>query len=138
MINDKGDIGPGLDLNLSKLKILYIEDDILIRELVYSPLQKMVKEIYQSGNGIEGLELFKIFKPDLVITDIRIPGMNGLELSKKILEINPAVHIILMTAYSDLDFVNEAALSGIIHYLVKPVSLDELFDSIKKCLYGRS
>lgn len=77
------------------ITLLYVEDDEMTLEEISFFLKKYVKKLIVAKNGEEGLELFKEHNPDMVITDIQMPIMNGLEMSKKILEINPIFQLLL-------------------------------------------
>ena len=112
---------------LKKLNALYVEDEKDIREPFSFLLKKYFKNVYVGKNGKEGLELFEKYNPDIVITDIRMPVMDGIEMSKKIKEINPQALIIVITAFSDTDYLQKAIDIGIDAYLTKPIELDKLF-----------
>ncbi len=116
------------------VKLLYVEDDLMTQEEVSYFLKKYVKELYVAKNGEEGLELFLNNKIDMVITDIQMPKMNGLEMSKRILEINPNMPIAITTAYSDADYLIKAIELGIDKYILKPLHLAELLAVIQKGL----
>ena len=111
---------------LQSLKILYVEDDELAREEIADFLEFEVGELIVASNGEEGLELFKKHKPDIVITDINMPKMNGLEMAKEIKKISPNTPIIITSAYSDSDYIIKAIELGISKYVLKPIDVDEL------------
>ena len=111
---------------VEKLKVLYVEDDAMAREEIADFLEFEVGEVITAENGEEGLEKFKKYNPDLVVTDINMPKMNGLDMAKKIKEINPNIPIIVTSAYSDGNYIIKAIEIGINKYLLKPVDVDEL------------
>lgn len=116
------------------VKLLYVEDDLMTQEEVSYFLKKYVNELYVAKNGEEGLELFLNNKIDMIITDIQMPKMNGLEMSRRILEINPNMPIAITTAYSDADYLIKAIELGIDKYILKPLHLAELLAVIQKGL----
>lgn len=113
--------------------ILYVEDELDIREAVLEMLSRRIKNIIVAQNGSEGLELYIKEKPDIVITDIRMPIMNGLDMAKKIKEINKNCQIIVTSAHSDITYFTEAIEIGINQYVIKPINREKLFESIDKC-----
>ena len=88
---------------LSQITLLYVEDDELIREELAETLEFDVKELYIAENGIEGLKKFRQFMPDIVISDVKMPKMNGLDMAREIRKISPNTPIIITTAFSDSD-----------------------------------
>lgn len=83
-------------------------------------------------NGVEALELVEELKPDLVLTDIRMPLMTGLELAAKIREVRPATNIVILSGYDDFQYARAAIQYNIISYLLKPISADEMFSELLK------
>lgn len=115
--------------------LLYVEDDLMTIEEISYFLQKYVKKLIIAKDGKEGLELFKKHKPDIVITDIQMPKMNGLEMSEEILKTDPSVPIVLTTAYSDSQYLIRAIELGIDKYIVKPINMLELLTIVQKSLF---
>lgn len=116
--------------NLSTLSILYVEDEIDLRDTTSDSLKSFVKEIVVAADGKEGLELFKNSNFDLVITDINMPKMNGNDMMKEIREINPNVPIIVTTAHNDENEINAMKEAGMNSYIMKPIDLTELVKEI--------
>ena len=83
-------------------------------------------------NGIEALELVKNLKPDLVITDIRMPGYDGLELISYIKEIDPNIDCIIISGYRHFEYAQNAIKYGVVDYLLKPIKKDELMNTLIK------
>jgi len=121
-----------IDEVMQKLKVLYVEDDEFAREEIADFLEFEVGELKTAENGEDGLEIFKTFKPDIVITDINMPKMNGLEMSKEIKKISPNIPIIVTSAYSDSDYIIKAIEIGISRYVLKPIDVDELLTMVKQ------
>lgn len=119
---------------LSNTTILYVEDDDMIREEVTYFFSKHIKNFHTAKNGIEGLELFKKVNPNIIITDIQMPRMNGLDMIK---EINRKdIPIIITTAYSDIEYFLKAIELNINKFIIKPIDLMELIKSIQDCIYN--
>ena len=116
---------------LKNFTLLYVEDDLETKEGMFILLKKYLKEIYCANDGEEGLSLYKDKMPDIVLSDIAMPKMNGLELSEKIKEINPNQNIILLTAFNETNFLKQAINIGIDKYIVKPVKREYLFNTLE-------
>jgi DNA-binding NtrC family response regulator len=118
--------------------ILIIDDDPLIRKTLSSHLLKGDYEIVAAEDGEEGLRHYAEFMPDLVVLDIRLPDMDGLEVLSKIREKNKNAHIIIMTAYDDMKTTVEAIKLGAFEYLVKPLDYVELDLTVNKAFQMQS
>lgn len=125
------------NINLNKLMLLYVEDEEVIRKTTFNIFRKFFKEVVVCENGQEGIDTFKKFahKIDLILTDINMPYLNGIEMSKQIRQINPSIPIIVTTAYSDKNFLLDAISLGINEYGIKPISVQELIIKIKKAYF---
>ena len=120
---------------LRKTNVLYVEDDDNTREELEFFLQKKVNRLFIAKNGQEGFELFEENSPDLIITDIQMPVLNGIKMIQKIKEIDASVPIIIITAFNDTDYLFEAIKLKVTSYLTKPLnlySLSETLSSISK------
>ena len=117
---------------LSNISILYVEDEKMISDEVSFFFEKYVKNFHTASNGEEGLALFKEVKPDILITDIQMPKMNGLEMIKEIG--NTSVPIIITTAYSDMDFFLKAIELKISMFVIKPINLIDLILDVQDCI----
>jgi len=116
------------------ITLLYVEDDEMTLEEISFFLKKYVKKLIIAKDGVEGLALFKEHSPDMIITDIQMPKMDGLEMSAAILKINPYVPIAVTSAYSDGDYLIKAIELGIDKYLLKPINMIEMLAIIQKSL----
>lgn len=111
---------------MERKKILIVDDQAGIRVLLVEVFNSEGYETFQASNGAAALEIVKREKPDLVLLDMKIPGMDGLEILKRIKEIDRAVKVIMMTAYGELDMINEATRHGALMHFTKPFDIDEL------------
>ncbi len=114
----------------SKLSVLYVEDDIEILTETAKILEKIFKQVETARDGSEGLMMFSKDRYDLVITDIEMPELNGLEMSKKIKEIDPQIPIIVISAYSNSSYLIEAINISINYYVLKPILLPQLLTTL--------
>lgn len=110
-----------------ELIILVVEDEIKTRESLINVLSERFSKVIGAQNGDEGLKKFKKFKPDLVITDIAMPIMDGLDMAREIKEISDDVPIVVLSAYSEKERLLRSIDIGIDKYLIKPVDIEELF-----------
>jgi len=117
---------------LSELNLLYVEDEEKVRELLAPRLERAVNNLYVAKDGEDGYLQYSKFKPDLILTDISMPKLNGIEMSKKIREENLIIPIIMLSAHSDTSFLLDAIEYGITDYLTKPINKQKLFDTLEK------
>ncbi|EJC3766644.1 response regulator transcription factor [Campylobacter jejuni] len=118
-----------------ELIILVVEDEIKTRESLINVLSERFSKVIGAQNGDEGLKKFKKFKPDLVITDIAMPIMDGLDMAREIKEISDDVPIVVLGAYSEKERLLRSIDIGIDKYLIKPIDIEELF-KVLDCLVG--
>ncbi|EDP3566076.1 response regulator transcription factor [Campylobacter jejuni] len=110
-----------------ELIILVVEDEVKARESMINILSERFSKVIGAQNGDEGLKKFKKFKPDLVITDIAMPIMDGLDMAREIKEISDDVPIVVLSAYSEKERLLRSIDIGIDKYLIKAVDIEELF-----------
>lgn len=115
------------------MKILYVEDDLDIQEIMVKFLSRRYSNLEVASDGQEGLEKYKTFKPDLIITDIQMPKMNGFEMSELIRSSDTDVHIIITTAFNDTTNLAKGIDLGINQYILKPVDRTKLLQAIQRC-----
>jgi YesN/AraC family two-component response regulator len=117
----------GIDLDMDILKdisVLYVEDDKEVNDALSRSLRRVCKEVYVAYDGEEGLALYEqnVANIDIVISDIKMPKLNGIEMVKSIKSLNPTQPVIISSAYGETEFINEALESGVASFLLKPVS----------------
>lgn len=118
---------------LEKLKLLYVEDEDSLRESVSTGLGLFISDITIACNGQEGLEKFKQGDFDLVVSDIKMPKMDGVLMVKKIKELSPATPatpVIFTTAFTDTKYLLEAIELGVSRYVLKPIDIKLLLENI--------
>jgi DNA-binding response OmpR family regulator len=116
-----------------KYSLLYVEDEALIRKMAVSFLEDMFYEIYEAEDGEEAFALYQTKKPDIIITDIQMPRMDGLTFCKKVREKDNTTPVIIMTAYSHTEYLLQATELNLVKYLIKPVDEESLTDAISIC-----
>lgn len=117
------------------MKAVIVEDEILIREGLCDLMGKMFPEISilgVAGNGQEGLACIEKCAPDLVITDIKMPVMDGLEMLSRMQERGISAKVIVLTAYSEFSYAQRAVKLGVCDYVIKPVMVQEFVQTIRK------
>ena len=121
---------------LPRIAILYAEDDPVTRNILAKmiPLKFPDIEFYSAENGKIGLDIFKQHTPDIVITDINMPIMDGIRMSAAIKALRPETIIIIISAYGDTTYLLEAIELGVNHYIMKPIDYKKLFMTIAKCI----
>ncbi|QZY53612.1 Na-translocating system protein MpsC family protein [Crassaminicella profunda] len=117
---------------LYNLKVLYVEDEEMIREELASFIKRRVGKLYIAVDGEDGLMKFNEYEPDLIITDLKMPKMNGLEMAKKIRNIDQTCPIIVITAISDVDSIINTIDVGIDKYIIKPIDTRELVATMER------
>ena len=120
----------------SSLSILIVEDDKSASEVLklMIPLKFPDFRIHVAENGTAGLELSNTFAPDIVITDINLPGMDGLQMAEQIKTMRTTTKFIVITGYSDKIHLEKFSRIGICEYILKPIELQRLFAAIEKCV----
>ncbi|MCI0407071.1 MAG: sigma-54 dependent transcriptional regulator, partial [Acidobacteria bacterium] len=112
--------------------ILVIDDDRLIRQTFKNHLGSEGFEVHLAVDGEEGVRVFNEVGPDLVILDIHLPGLDGLEVLARIKASDPAAYVIMITAFDDMRTTVEAIKRGAFEYICKPIDYDELLLAIRK------
>lgn len=115
-------------------KILVVDDQYGIRLLLQEVFSKENIDIFQASNGKQALEIIKEEKPDLILLDMKMPGMDGLELLRRLRKFNTQAKVIMMTAYGELDMVAEASRLGALTHFTKPFDIEELRTEVMKQL----
>ena len=115
---------------LLKLTLLYVEDDEIIRKNAVEYLCDYFKEVYQAKDGLEALEVYQERKPDIIITDIEMPRLDGLAMAKKIRREDKTTPIVITTAFTDTEYLIQAVELQLIKYIVKPITSKKLNEAL--------
>ena len=122
---------------IKKISLLYVEDEKSVREALSKKLERLVKELYVAEDGEDGYSKYLEFKPDIILTDITMPKLNGIEMSRNIREVDKDIPIIVISAHSDSNSLISAIDCGVTSYLLKPLNkykLLELLEVNAKCV----
>jgi two-component system, response regulator, stage 0 sporulation protein F len=115
-------------------KVLIVDDQNGIRVLLTEVFNSEGYRTFQASNGKLALDIVSKESPDLVLLDMKIPGMDGLEILKHIKKMNPDIKVIMMTAYGELDMIKEATDLGALKHFTKPFDIDELRTAVNSYL----
>ncbi|HEY6839190.1 MAG TPA: sigma-54 dependent transcriptional regulator [Geobacteraceae bacterium] len=119
---------------MRKIRIMVVDDEHLIRWSLEQNLKKQGYDVLTAGNGEEALRLVREEQPDLVLLDIQLPGITGLEVLERVKEIDEEIIVIMVTAHGGLETAVNAMRLGAYDYINKPFNLDEMAIVIKKAL----
>lgn len=119
---------------LKDISILCVEDEEGIRETIVNTLKYYFKEVYEASNGNEAYELYEYYKPKIILSDIQMKDCNGLELVEKIRKNDNDTMIIMLTAYSNEEYLVELINLNINHFILKPLNLKKLNIALEKYL----
>lgn len=117
------------------LSILYVEDEQALREKIAIFLNKIFIDVDIASNGEEGLHKYIENKYDIVITDIQMPKMNGLELIQHIREINAHQEVIVISAYADPEYFTESIKLNVTGYIIKPINFEQILQILEQSIY---
>lgn len=119
---------------LKNIKILYIDDEDFIRSNAVEYLEFYCDNVYQAKDGIEGIAVYEKYKPDIIITDIKMPKLNGLDMVKQIRKKDKTTRIIVATAFLETSYLLQAVELGLVKYLTKPITEEKLLPVLKSCV----
>lgn len=117
-----------------KYKVIIIDDNRVIRDAIVRLIDWEVlgcTVVSDASNGIEGEKKVMELKPDIIITDIKMPGFNGLEMARRIAPLLPGTKFIVITGYQNFDYAQSAIKIGVCDFILKPIKMTELFKSLK-------
>jgi len=117
-------------LNVS---VLYVENESITREKFAEMIGKHVKKLYLAKDGNEGLTLFGEYRPEIVVTNLTLPYMNGIEMVRKIKAVQDDTHIVMTVARNDLNYLIDSIDTGVSRYVLKPLVKEKLLAAVKKC-----
>lgn len=116
------------------MRIIIVEDEPVIREGLVAVIEKFTKHevVCKTKDGIEGMRQIKKLHPDLVIADIRMPNMSGLEMIERLRNDGDEFAVILLTGYSDFEYARKAVQLNVTEYLLKPLEVESLIAALEK------
>ena len=119
---------------LSNYTVLYAEDDSGVRKNVAEMLELLFAQVYVASDGEDAYALFQEKSPHIVITDIKMPKLSGIELARKIRKQDENIQIIIISAYTEVDYMLDAIDLSLMKYIVKPITETKLFEALEKFL----
>ena len=124
------------------MNVLIVDDEKIEREGIkyLLSMEKGKRSLYEAANGKQALQILRTESIDLLLTDIKMPHMDGLELSRRAKELFPDIQIVIFSGYNDFTFAQEAIRYGVTDYILKPVDPDNFHETIQraeKSIYDR-
>lgn len=116
-----------------KYSLLYVEDEMQTRKIATSYFDEYFTQIFEANDGKEALEIYYEKKPDIIITDIKMPKMDGLTFCKEIRKADEKTPVIIVTAYPTTEYLLDAVSLNLVKYLVKPIQEDSLLEALELC-----
>jgi DNA-binding response OmpR family regulator len=117
---------------MESFSVLLVDDEAEYRELLAKRLKKRGVEVYTAADGSEALRLLSTEPVDVVVLDVRMPGMSGTETLAEIKKLSPLVEVIMLTGHAQLEVALEGMRLGAFDYLLKPVGIDELWARLEE------
>ena len=114
------------------ISLLFVEDEEETRKSIAEMIGRSIASFYVASNAFEALEIFEKYKPEIVLSDIKMPGMNGLQMIEKMKQINPLLKTIMMSAFTDTDFLLESIKLQVDGFITKPIIKASLQSAINK------
>jgi len=115
------------------ISLLFVEDDQAARDTISRLLGRVVGTVHVAANGREGLEAYRAHTPDIVVSDVRMPAMDGIEMVREIRRLQPDCQVVILTAFSDIECLLDCVSIGVNHYIRKPVDFARLGEAIDQC-----
>ena len=119
------------------INILVVDDEADFREIFSEIIRKMGYQAWIAQNGIEALEVTQQIKVDIALVDFQMPGMDGIELLRRMKKESPSTEVILITGHESVNFVSEAVKQGAYDYIIKPANLEKLEALIRSIVQSR-
>ncbi|MHB8126322.1 MAG: response regulator [Desulfitobacteriaceae bacterium] len=112
--------------------ILVVDDQLGVRRLLFETFKEDHHTVEMAADGLDALKLLQSFHPDLILMDMKMPGMNGIDTLRKIRALDMEVNVIMMTAYGDSQNMEQAKELDVIYYMSKPFDLFELRNKVRE------
>ncbi|MBP2653214.1 MAG: response regulator receiver protein [Firmicutes bacterium] len=120
----------------TKPVVLVIDDQPGIRRLLMEVLSEEGYSVFEAANGYDGIQKAKDTHPGLILMDMKMPGMDGIETLRELRRLEMGEKVVMMTAYGELDLVNEAKELGAVDYITKPFDIVSLCQLIQRNITG--
>jgi DNA-binding response OmpR family regulator len=120
-------------MKYQNIKILFVEDDDIARENAVEYLDEKFQEVIEAKDGLEAWQLYMQHQPQIIITDIMMPKINGLELVERIRKNDKKTHIIITSAFSTKEYLLRAIELQLVKFLIKPITQEQLDEALQMC-----
>lgn len=115
--------------------VLVVDDQLGVRRLLFETFLEEGHHVEMAGNGNEALHILENYHPNIILMDMKMPELNGIDTLREIRKFDEEVGVIMMTAYGDAQNMEQAQELGVTHYMSKPFDLFELRDRVREILY---
>jgi DNA-binding NtrC family response regulator len=122
---------------MTRTKVLLVDDEVEFASALSERLQMRNYDVRTASNGLEAMALFHASPPDIVLLDLRIPGMDGLEILSNIKKFDPSIEVLMLTGHGDRESVQKGMQTGALEYIMKPIDIDELTSKINRAMKKR-
>jgi len=119
------------------LTVLCVEDESGVRKRIVNTLGYYFKDVYEASNGEEGLSVYYDNQPDIILCDIQMPVMDGIEMIKKVREEDILTPIVLLTAYNSEEYLMKLINLHVQHFILKPINAQNLEEALANALKGK-
>ena len=119
---------------LKNFTILYVEDEDMVRQSAVEYLERVAKKVLQARDGKEAIRIWREHKPDIIITDISMPKLNGIDMASYIRAHDKDVQIVIATAHSDIKYLLKAVELQLVKYIIKPITKEKLLGALEKSM----
>lgn len=119
---------------LKNFIVLYVEDEGMVRRSAVEYLTRVCKNVLEAKDGKEAIKLWREQKPDIIITDINMPRLNGIDMASYIRAHDKDVQIIIATAHSDTEYLLKAVELQLVKYIIKPITKEKLIGALEKSM----
>ena len=126
--------------SIEKIKVLLADDHVIVREGTKELVQRQpdMRVVAEASDGVEAVELARLYRPDVIVMDIAMPNMNGIEATKQIKKFLPSTAVLILTAYDSDQYIMALLEAGAAGYLLKNVRGNQLIDAIRAVFSGES
>jgi len=126
--------------SIEKIKVLLADDHVIVREGTKELVQRQpdMRVVAEASDGVEAVELARLYRPDVIVMDIAMPNMNGIEATKQIKKFLPGTAVLILTAYDSDQYIMALLEAGAAGYLLKNVRGNQLIDAIRAVFSGES
>ena len=117
------------------MKLMIVDDEKLTRDGLMNSIDWKalgIDAVVQADDGLHGYEAAMTFCPDIILSDVRMPRMSGIEMAEKLQVQNPVPHIIFMSGYSDKEYLKAAIKLKAVNYIEKPIDLEEIAETVQE------